>query len=47
MLDMILGLTLGAVITMISAMSVHKMIEYGKKHGIVQLDRDDQKKEKH
>ena len=39
MLDMILGLTLGAIACFAACMAVHKIIEYGKRHGIVQTER--------
>lgn len=38
MLDMILGLTLGAIACFAVCLAVHKMIEYGKRHGIVQTE---------
>ena len=40
MLGTILGLYLGGLLCFGSAMAVHKIIEYGKMHGIVKTDRE-------
>lgn len=38
MLDMILGLTLGAIACFAVCMAIHKAVEYGKRKGIVQTE---------
>ncbi len=40
MQGMLLGLLLGAILCVGVSLAVHKMMEYGKAHGIVKLDRD-------
>lgn len=38
MWQMILGLSLGAVLCVLTALGIHTMIEYGVRHGLVKRD---------